>query len=209
MEATRSNVILAVIFAILIGAAGFGVLSGRFAVAFVAIVTLAVAMVPLLLPSLVKVHIPPGFSAAVALFLAGTLFLGEVGDFYNRFWWWDVLMHAGSAVGFGLIGVIVMLILVEAERLTAAAVTVSVFAFCFAVSIGVVWEIFEFTADQVFGLNMQKSGLVDTMWDLIVDCLGGAVGAAAGFAYLKNQQAGGLAGLIREFVGRNRRLFKK
>lgn len=209
MEATRSNVILAVIFAVLIGAAGFGVLSGRFAVAFVAVITLAAAILPLLLPSLVRVHVPPGFSAAVALFLAGTLFLGEVGDFYNRFWWWDVLMHAASAVGLGIVGVIVMLILVETERLRAAAVTVSVFAFCFAVSIGVIWEIFEFTVDQIFGTNMQKSGLVDTMWDLIIDCLGGAVGAASGFAYLKNQQAGGLAGVIRDFVGRNRGLFRK
>jgi hypothetical protein len=209
MEATRSNVVLAVTLAALIAAAGFGLLTARFAVAFVAIVTLAAAMVPLLLPSLVKVHVPAGFSAAVALFLTSTLFLGEVGDFYNRFWWWDILMHAGSAVGLGLVGVIVMLILVEAERLTAAAVTVSVFAFCFAVSIGVIWEIFEFTVDQILGTNMQKSGLVDTMWDLIVDCLGGAVGAASGYAYLKNQEAGGLASIIREFVGRNRQLFRK
>ena len=38
--------------------------------------------------------------------------------------------------------------------------------------IGVIWEIFEFSLDYVIGLNMQKSGLVDTMGDLIVNSIG-------------------------------------
>ena len=69
-----------------------------------------------------------------------------------------------------------------------------VFAFvtlCLAISIGAVWEVFEFVMDQLFGLNMQKSGLVDTVWDLIVNLVGGSFGSAAGFAYLKGRRDGG------------------
>lgn len=81
------------------------------------------------------------------------------------------------------------------------------FAFCFAVMIGAVWEIWEFTLDQLFGLNTQKSGLVDTMWDLIVDAGGAIIGAGAGWAYLKGRQNGPLTNAIHAFIDKNRRLF--
>ncbi len=45
-------------------------------------------------------------------------------------------------------------------------------AFSFAVSIGTLWEVFEFGMDILFGLSMQKSGVIDTMDDLIVDAIG-------------------------------------
>jgi hypothetical protein len=182
--------------------------SGRFTVTFIALSTTALTLAPIYSHRLTGVHIPSSFLVAIALFLFATLFLGEVWDFYERFWWWDVSLHMGSAMGFGLIGVVLMLILVKGERLTAAPVTVALFAFCFAVMIGAVWEICEFAIDQTFGLNMQKSGLVDTMWDLIVDCLGAAVGAAFGYLYLTGKEGFGLSSTIREFVIRNRHLFR-
>jgi hypothetical protein len=71
------------------------------------------------------------------------------------------------------------------------------------------WEIFEFAMDQAFGLNMQKSGLPDTMLDLIVDTLGAGIGALAGFFYLKRLELGGLTGVLQEFIQKNRRFFRK
>src|SRR5690606_28694535 len=62
---------------------------------------------------------------------------------------------------------------------------VALFAFTFSLSLGALWEIFEFGMDQIFGLNMQKSGLVDTMWDLIVDTLGAATISIMGYFHLK------------------------
>jgi len=47
-------------------------------------------------------------------------------------------------------------------------------------SIGALWEVFEFGMDQIFGMNMQKSGLVDTMGDLIVDAIGAGLAAMSG-----------------------------
>ena len=81
-------------------------------------------------------------------------------------------------------------------------------AFCFALSIGALWEIFEFTMDQVFGLNMQKSGLVDTMWDLIVDMGGALIGASAGFFWLKGRNST-LTAMIDEVVHLNRKTYRK
>lgn len=62
---------------------------------------------------------------------------------------------------------------------------VALFTFMFAVGLGAIWEIFEFAMDSFFGMNMQKSGLVDTMWDLIVDSVGALVISVLGYGYLR------------------------
>ncbi|MFC5373174.1 hypothetical protein ACFPIF_11445 [Brevundimonas faecalis] len=203
----RPPIILYLTWAILIGAAVVGFITDEFSVTFVGIGTLLLSLVPIWLGEKIGVALPTAFVSAIAAFLCATLLLGEVGDFYERYWWWDVVLHGGSAVGFGLAGTLLMLMLVRGNRLTAAPFTVAFFAFCFAVMIGAVWEIWEFTLDQVFGLNTQKSGLVDTMWDLIVDAVGALIGAGAGWAYLKGREGGPLVGAIRAFVDKNRRLF--
>src|SRR5690606_37040674 len=69
------------------------------------------------------------FVTAIAVFLCATLFLGELGDFYERYWWWDVVLHGGSAVAFGLVGALLMLMLVQGSQLRAAPLTVAFFAF--------------------------------------------------------------------------------
>lgn len=118
-------------------------------------------------------------------FIYASLFLGEAYSFYNKFWWWDVLLHTSSALGFGLVGMILLIALSRSKKIHATPIVVSFFAFTFAVSIGAIWEIFEFFMDQTFGLNMQKSGLLDTMTDLIVNSVGAFVSCTAGFLYLK------------------------
>lgn len=182
---------------------------GRWSLAFVAAATLALSIAPLVVAKWADVKVPRSFVAAVVLFVGGTLFLGEVFDFYERFWWWDVVMHGGSAIGFGLTGFVLVFMMFQGDRFAAPHLAVAFFAFCFAVSVGVVWEVFEFGMDQAFGLNMQKSGLLDTMWDLIVDMIGAGLGAASGYAYLKGREHGGLPGVIDEFVRRNPRFFSR
>ena len=203
----RPPIILYLTWIILIGAAVGGFLTGAFSITFVAAGTLLLSLVPVWVGEKIGVALPTAFVSAIAAFLCATLLLGEVGDFYERYWWWDVVLHGGSAVAFGLVGSLLMLMLVKGNRLTAAPFTVAFFAFCFAVMIGAVWEIWEFTLDQLFGLNTQKSGLVDTMWDLIVDTGGAIIGAGAGWAYLKGRQNGPLTRAIHAFVDKNRRLF--
>jgi ABC-type Fe3+-siderophore transport system permease subunit len=186
--------------------AGF---SAMWNVVFSCVLTLGVSASPLFFARKANVTLPPGFIAAVVIFTFGTLFLGEVGDFYQRFWWWDVVLHTGSAVAFGMIGTILVLLLLRGDKLNASPFLVAVLAFSFAVSIGAIWEIFEFLMDQFFGLNMQKSGLVDTMHDLIVDCLGAFVGALSGYAYLKGKENGFLSRMITEFVKSNDWMFPR
>lgn len=120
------------------------------------------------------------------------------------------VVYRDRFVGFGLIGFLGIFMLFEGDRFKAPPVALAVLSFCFAVSIGAVWEIFEFSMDQFFGMNMQKSGLVDTMWDLMVDCLGALAGSLAGFFYLEKRGGNGLlSSWIHSFIRLNKKLYRK
>jgi hypothetical protein len=175
---------------------------------FIAVSTLILSLAPIVVARWANIHVPTSFMLAVVAFVGGTLFLGEVYGFYDRFWWWDILMHFGSAMGFGLTGFVIVFMLFQGDRFAAPHGTIAFFAFCFAVAIGAIWEIFEFAMDQIFGMNMQKSGLDDTMIDLIVNLVGALIAALSGWLYLKGVSAPGVHHLLDEFITRNPRFFR-
>lgn len=181
----------------------------EWSLAFIALATLALSFAPILVARWAEIFVPPSFLTVIVIFVGATLFMGEVLDFYTRFWWWDIAMHGGSAIGFGLIGFVAVFMMFQGDRYAAPHWAIAFFAFAFALSIGTLWELFEFAIDQTAGTNMQKSGLMDTMTDLIVNTIGAAFGAASGFAYLKGRAYGGLTGVIDEFIRQNPRLFRR
>ena len=194
---------------IILGAATiFALATKHWSNVFVIVTALFLTLLPAVFTERFRIQLPLSFLAAISLFVFGTLFLGEVFDFYNRYWWWDVLLHGASAVGFGIIGFLFVFYLFQGDRYAAPPWALSLFAFTFAMAIGALWEIFEFLMDQLFGMNMQKSGLVDTMWDLIVDAIGASIGALSGFLFLKGRHSG-LAGLIEQFIQLNRARYRK
>ena len=176
---------------------------------FIAVSTLTLSMAPIFVARWANIHVPTSFMLAVVAFVGGTLFLGEVYGFYDRFWWWDILMHFGSAMGFGLSGFVIVFMLFQGDRFAAPHWSIAFFAFCFAVMIGASWEVFEFAMDQTFGMNMQKSGLIDTMIDLIVNLVGALIAALSGWLYLKGISAPGVHHLLDEFITRNPRFFRR
>jgi hypothetical protein len=161
------------------------------------------------------VRVPAEFELLTILFVFGALFLGEFRSYYERFWWWDIGLHASSGLLLGILGFLLVYVLNENKHidLQMRPGFVALFAFVFAVAAGTVWEIFEFAIDQVFGTTMQKpmlddpSGLTDTMWDLIVDALGALVISAFGWWHMKHRQRSFLDAWIDRFIERNPRLF--
>lgn len=208
MRPFNQSLVVYVIWVLLIGGAAFAIYERHWESLFVTVLTFALTFAPLQFQRFYHVQIPVFFTSAIIVFTYFTLFLGEIGNFYERLWWWDIFLHGGAAIGFGLIGFIIILMLFRGNKYAAPPIALAWFAFCYAMTIGVLWEIFEFGMDELFGLNMQKSGLADTMYDLIVDTFGAFLGAAAGFFYLKGRWFGGLASLIHQFVETNQELFE-
>jgi hypothetical protein len=197
------------VWALLLFDSGFSLFRLQWMSAFLSLVTFGLTLLPFFFERRFRLSQPNPILGAMVFFITATLFLGEASGFYDRFWWWDILLHAGSAAGFGLLGFVIMLYLTQSSKLVASPFLVSSFSFCFALAIGALWEIFEFTMDQTFGTNMQKSGLRDTMSDLIVDGGGALLASVGGYLYLRFGPRGIIGGLIHEFCRQNLPFFQK
>jgi hypothetical protein len=189
---------------------------GEWLSAFLVIMIMAITIAPTLFKERLPVKIPPEFTILVIIFVFASLFLGEIQDFYLKFWWWDKVLHISSGLLLGIFGFLLVYVLNENSRIHVYLNIrfVALFAFLFAVATGTIWEIFEFGMDRFFGTNMQKmipgdplSGLTDTMWDLIVDTLGAAAMSLLGWWYMKRPECYFLEAWIQKFIEKNPRLF--
>jgi len=142
---------------------------------------------PVFIRRITNFVIIPEVNLLFILFIFASLFLGEIGLYYEKVWWWDIMLHLFSAIMLGFIGISLVYFLNHSEQIhvSLSPVFIVLFAFCFAIMCGVIWEIIEFTSDQLFGTNTQRSGLIDTMWDLITDTVGAFIAALIGFFYLQ------------------------
>lgn len=172
-------------------------------VGFTALIVLGLTFLPALIERQLSVHLPVEFTLVTSLFLYASFGLGEVRGFYQRFWWWDILLHSASALVMGLTGFLLVYIFYSTQRIRMAPLYVGMVSFGFAVTVGTLWEIFEFSMDWVFGFNMQKSGLIDTMTDLMVDALGALLAAFLGYQYTRHGDAALAAPLVRRFAEEN------
>lgn len=185
--------------------------------AFLILVIMGFILGPVLLGERLPVHIPAEFQLLALLFSFAALFLGEARGYYTRFWWWDIMLHTGSGLLLGILGFLLVYVLNENRRaqLNMRPRFIALFAFTFAVGMGALWEIFEFSMDRLFGLNMQKpmlgdaSGLTDTMWDLIVDTLGALVISVLGWWYMHRGNESFIEVWINKFIASNPRLFRR
>lgn len=146
-----------------------------------------------------KIVIPSNMYIVYILFLYGAVFLGEVRNYYYRVPHWDTILHTCSGAMLGALGFSFVNILNKHEKVHVelSPIFIALFAFGFAITLGVMWEIYEFTFDGLLGLNMQKFALedgtqligraavADTMEDLIVDSIGAFIMATIGYISLK------------------------
>jgi len=155
---------------------------------FIALIFL-LTYLPRLLKKKYKIYLPIEFELFIVSFIFLSLFLGEVYSYYYKIWWWDLYLHTISGFLLGIVGFLLVFIMSQSRkiRLQKRPGFVALFAFSFAVSAGVIWEIFEFVIDSFLGFNMLKSGLMDTMGDLIVDVIGAAIISFIGYLWMKKK----------------------
>jgi len=185
------------------------IINQRWTVLFVSIMAFASTFLPAIIERNYKIHLPSEFEFVITIFLYSSLFLGEVRDYYARYWWWDIFLHGIAGIALGFVGFLIVYVLYYENKIKTSPMFVAIFSFSFAVALGAVWEIFEFAMDSFFGLNMQKSGLVDTMWDLIVDSGGALITCLIGLMYIKGGKTRLFGRLVNKFFCENPQFGKK
>lgn len=191
---------------VLMGAAVWALVTENWLALFLSVLGLLLTFLPAFVRRSLRVYLPIEFDLFTVLFVFASLYLGEIRSYYVRFWWWDLVLHTGAGFLMGLFGFILVYVLNREQhlQLTMSPVFVGLFSFAFAMTIGVLWEIFEYAMDTFFGMNMQKSGLPDTMGDLIVNTIGAAVVSVIGYFYVRGGDSLLFDRMVRRMLERNR-----
>jgi len=189
--AGRKELVLSYLLkAILLLAASYALISRNYFLVFSAIVAIVASLMPAVFERKWHIILPIELDLVITLFISTHLIFGEIGGFYLKYWWFDLLLHSSSGFLFGIIGFVWAYTLFYTNRVKAEPVFIVTFAVSLAMAAGAMWEIFEFSMDQFFGFNMQKSGLIDTMGDLTVCMIASLVVGMVGFSYLKTHKSG-------------------
>ena len=139
--------------------------------AFFCILAFLLLYLPSWIQVKLRIELPPPLEITIFCFIFAAEILGEVNAFYVVIPGWDTMLHTingflAAAVGFSMV-----MLLNEDERVTfrLSPAFLAMVAFCFSMTIGVLWEFFEFGMDWVFGLDMQKDTVLDGIASVLLD----------------------------------------
>lgn len=193
----------------LIVAGVFAITGGKLSDLFGISLTLFLTFLPAIIGRSLRITLPTELEFVFVLFVYAANFMGDIRGYFTLYWWWDILLHSVSGLYLGFIGFIMLYVIYRWKHIAASPFLIALFSFSFALAIGALWEIFEFVMDSLFGSNMQKSGLIDTMWDLIVDAGGALSASVIGYFYIKRSKGPLLKRILNKFFEKNPWLFSE
>ena len=142
---------------------------------FLCILTLFLFMMPSFLQVNLQIELPSTLEIIILLFIFAAEILGEIQAYYVKIPEWDMILHTLNGFLMAAIGFSLVDILNREERLKfeLSPAFMSVVAFCFSMTVGVIWEFFEFSMDRLFGLDMQKDTILHGISSVMLDPTGG------------------------------------
>lgn len=138
---------------------------------FLCVLTLMLLVIPSLVQITFKVELPTVLEIVILVFIFAAEILGEISEFYLLFPFWDTVLHTingflAAAIGFSLVD---LLNRSEKAVFSLSPLFMAIVAFCFSMTIGVIWEFFEFGMDQIAGFDMQKDTVIHTIRSVTLD----------------------------------------
>ena len=142
---------------------------------FLCVLTLFLFMMPSMLERKLDIALPNTLEIIILLFIYAAEIMGEIGAYYVTFPYWDTVLHTlngflCAAIGFSLLDILNRH---NSERFHLSPLYLAIVAFCFSMTVGVLWEFFECTMDQLFFLDMQKDTIVNSSGSIMLDPTGG------------------------------------
>lgn len=149
-----------VIFALVLSA-----LEGKWENVFTCSLALVLFLLPAFFEKNFGIDLPSTLEVIILLFIFSAEILGEMQSFYVKYKFWDTILHAingflCAAIGFGLLDIINRN---ERLKFNISPLYLAIVAFCFSMTIGVLWEFFEYGADMLFYTDMQKDEVIRTV----------------------------------------------
>ncbi len=147
------------------------IIRGEYENAFVCLLVLFLFMLPLFIQQNFGIELPSTLEIIILLFIFASEILGELGCFFITYPNWDSILHTTTgflcaATGFALIDILNRNSKIKFEL---SPVYVSLVAFCFSMTIGVLWEFFEFGMDRLFLMDMQKDTIIHSITSVMLD----------------------------------------
>ena len=150
------------------------VLNRNYENVFLCALTLLLLIMPSLMQITFRVELPTTLEIIILIFIFAAEILGEIREFYLIFPFWDTALHTlngfmAAAIGFSLVD-----LLNRSERtvFNLSPLFIAIVAFCFSMTIGVVWEFFEFGMDQLAGFDLQKDTVIHVIRSVTLDPAG-------------------------------------
>lgn len=161
----RLFIVYVVLRLLVIAVAVVSFFSGNYQNVLLCILSLVLFMLPTFVSKNFGIRLPETLEIIVLLFIFAAEILGEISAFYEKVPFWDSMLHTvtgflAAAIGFALVDVLNRN---TRFKFMLSPVYMAVVAFCFSMTVGTLWEFFEFFMDQVFNLDMQKDFVVSTV----------------------------------------------
>lgn len=140
------------------------ILRGDLNNALLCLLSLLLLFAPLFIQNKFEITLPDGLEIAIYLFIFSAEILGEINNFYGIIPHWDTMLHTingflATAVGFSLVD----LLNKNSKGLNLSPFYLCLVAFCFSMTIGILWEFFEYSGDKFLKFDMQKDTVVKTV----------------------------------------------
>lgn len=138
---------------------------GNYYNVFLCVLTLVLFLIPAIADRTLHIELPSALEIIILLFIFSAEILGEIQNFYGFFKTWDTMLHTMNGFMMAAIGFALIDILNNDPHFhfTASPFFVAFVAFCFSMTVGVVWEFFEFGMDTFFSTDMQKDFIYDSI----------------------------------------------
>ncbi len=151
-----------------------GIFLGNYQEVFYCLLTLLLMLLPSFVERRFKLELPTGLEITVIVFIFAAEILGEVSCYYMKIPFWDTMLHTVNgficaAIGFALVDVLNR---DNKIKFALSPVFMAVVAFCFSMTVGVIWEFYEFAMDNLIGLDMQKDTVIEVIRSVDLNQLG-------------------------------------
>lgn len=164
-----------VLRALVIAAGIFSFFRGNYENVFYCILSLVLFLLPAFVTRNFGIELPQTLEVIVLVFVFAAEILGEMSGFYQKVAFWDSMLHTvtgflAAAIGFALLDIFNRN---EHFKFSISPVYMAIVAFCFSMTVGAIWELFEFSMDWFFGLDMQKDRVISAISSVVLDSAGG------------------------------------